>query len=161
MRSRAGSTWTFSFTGSLEGVRVGANAVLLDDGKVLIAGGTDDGAHSYLNTAELYDPGTGRFQATGDMTVPRSVAGATRMAGGRVLVVGGEDLTDDRSDVQALRTAETYDPKSGKFSPTGEMGDYREWPTATLLANGKVLVTAGGTASSELYWPDSPSASKS
>jgi hypothetical protein len=54
-------------------------------------------------------------------------------------------------------TAELYDPDAGTYSATGSMSATRESHTATLLANGKVLMTGGGgqgfLASAELYDP--------
>src|SRR5262249_12299479 len=49
--------------------RVGHSATLLPDGKVLIAGGYNG---EYLQSAELYDPSTGRTSPTGRLTAPRS-----------------------------------------------------------------------------------------
>jgi WD40 repeat protein len=67
-----------------------------------------------------------------------------------VLVVGGLNLDSDKG---SLATAELYDPTSGKWSPTGSMGFNRSDFTATLLANGRVLVAGGGSNSAELYDP--------
>jgi len=58
-----------------------------------------------------------------------------------------------------LKTAELYDSATGQFSATGEMNTGRQNQTATLLPNGKVLLTggynaSGHLASSELYDPD-------
>src|SRR5205814_7357196 len=58
-----------------------------------------------------------------------------------------------------LASAEIYDPNTGAWSPTGSMANARSRHTATLLANGKVLVTGGSivrdtSASAELYDPD-------
>jgi hypothetical protein len=67
------STGTFSLTGSMNTAKV-APAVLLENGKVLVVGGSAD--------AELYDPATGRFTATGSLTTARTSSGAhfSRMA---------------------------------------------------------------------------------
>jgi acyl CoA:acetate/3-ketoacid CoA transferase alpha subunit len=80
-----------------------------------------------------------------------------RSAGGTdtVLVVGGY-----RSDTEECqRTAQLYDSASGRFTPTGSMSVGRNFHTATLLADGQVLVAGGfhtrlGTlTSAELYDP--------
>jgi len=56
------------------------------------------------------------------------------------------------------KSAELYDPATGLFSPTGSMSSPRSGNTATLLANGKVLIVGGADgsgllASAELYDP--------
>lgn len=67
-------------TGPTSTERVGATLTLLQNGKVLIAG---------KGTAELYDPGTGTWSATGNPTAARQYATATRLQNGKVLVAGG------------------------------------------------------------------------
>jgi len=133
-------------------VRVVHTATLLPNGKVLIAGGTD--YHFTLGSAELYDPSTGTFTATGSMTTPRADHTATLLANGKVLLTGGGQALVDGFAI-SLSSAEIYDPATGTFTPTGNMSVARAFHTATLLANGKVLI-AGGTflpAPLELYDP--------
>jgi hypothetical protein len=121
--------------------RYGATATLLRDGRVLIAGsGLTYPSETSLNSAELYDPVTGRFSATGSMAEARAHHTATLLSDGRVLVVGGEN--DEGAGV-FLNSAELYDPASGRFSPTGAMSTPRENQSATLLRDGRVLVTGG------------------
>jgi hypothetical protein len=68
-----------------------------------------------------------------------------------VLVVGGVD-----SGGNDLTSAELYDPVTGVWSTTGSLATGRGSHTATLLPNGKVLVSggynAGPLASAELYF---------
>ena len=57
-----------------------------------------------------------------------------------------------------LASAELYDPKSGTFSLTGSMAAVRGSHTATLIADGRVLIAGGSDgsaalASAELYQP--------
>jgi hypothetical protein len=136
-------TGTFSPTGSLATPRETHTATLLDDGRVLIAGGNDTSDHG-VATAELYDPKTGTFSPTGSMTTSRAFHTATLLSDGRVLIIGGGRAawTGD-----VLDTAEIYDPKSGTFSMTGAMPETRVFHTATLLADGRVLITGGSNGS--------------
>ena len=148
---------TFSGSGALTVDRgFGFSATLLENGKVLLAGG--GGYLSPLPSAELYDPASGTFSPTGDMTAPRSFHTATFLADGRVLVAGGSRFGFPES---SIASAEIYDPVSGTFTPTGEMTAARQDHTATLLADGRVLVAGGyeadgnrrGLATAEVYDP--------
>jgi Kelch motif protein/galactose oxidase-like protein len=147
------ATGTWSSTGSMSTARYGQTATLLQNGKVLVAGGSSgtSGGPSFAS-AELYDPATGTWSSAGSMTAGRQKHTATLLSNGKVLVVGGRD-----SNGTDLATAELYDPASGTsgtWSPTGPMTTARANQTATLLANGKVLVAGGYLlASAELYDP--------
>ncbi len=69
---------------------------------------------------------------------------ATLLRNGDVLIAGG--LTGNNPGT-ALRTAELYDPKRHTFSKTGNMFVARGGASATLLRDGKVLITGGWTPS--------------
>jgi uncharacterized protein (TIGR03437 family) len=150
------ATGTFSVTGSMTTPRGDHTATLLNDGQVLVAGGFNgqyvfgpngSGGLTVVASAELYDPGTGTFTATGSMTTPRVYHTATPLNGGQVLMAGG---SGDSS-------AELYDPAKGTFSATGSMTTVRVWNTATWLNDGQALVAGGfngsDLASAELYHP--------
>jgi large repetitive protein len=133
-------------------------ATLLQNGKVLLVGGETGWtgippSPIVTASADLYDPATGVFQATGDMTTGRESHTATLLGDGRVLVTGGARLQG--TTWETLQTAEIYDPASGTFSSTGSMVNARSFHTATLLSNGNVLVTGGnvGGVTAELYDP--------
>src|SRR5205823_11552805 len=133
-----GAPVTFVVTGSLATARAGQpsghTATLLPNGNVLVAGGGDiDGIHP---SAELYDPASGTWSATGSLATPRSGHTATLLPNGKVLVAGG-------GDGSILASAELYDPASGTWSATGRVATARFGYTATLLPNGKVLVAGG------------------
>jgi hypothetical protein len=85
------TTGLFTATGSMvtEVTRSMHTATLLPNGKVLITGGSANGATG-LASAELYDPVTGLFTATGSMTMLRVFHTATLLpVSGKVLVTGG------------------------------------------------------------------------
>lgn len=155
------TTGTWTATGDLAVARTGHTATMLKDGEVLVAGGVrgvDPGG--FLASAELYDPSTGRWSATGSMTSVRVNASATLLLDGRVLIAGGTD--PDLIDVVA--SAELYDPSTGTWSPTVSLGTGRAGHTAVLLGDGHVLVVGGergsptdALASAELYDPGSGS----
>jgi hypothetical protein len=135
--------------------RSGHTATLLSDGKVLIAGGMRRNQDFY-RSAELYDPATGKFQRTGEMSVGRVGHIAVLLRSGKVLIAGGwigHGTTD---------TAEMYDPATGRFTTISKMATRRARPSATLLANGEVLLAGGddrdgpdgAIASAEIFHPD-------
>jgi len=158
-------TGTFTQTGSMAVGRYLHTATLLQNGKVLIAGGITTSASEPVGTAELYDPATGTFTMTGAMATAREQHTATLLADGRVLIVGGTTsqpatltsawLATGTIDLQGTATAEIYDPSTGSFSGTGSMAAARTFHTATLLPNGTVLIAGGGNENStaEVYDP--------
>jgi hypothetical protein len=113
---------------------------LLADGRVLVTGGTHTGdTGSVINReAEIYDPATGTFSATGSMTVPRFTHAAIRLNDGRVLVLGGQQTAK-----ASLASAEIFDPAAGTFTAAGNMQAPREGPTVALLKDGRVLIVGG------------------
>jgi hypothetical protein len=111
-----------------------------------VAGGPDGNA-----SAELYDPATGAWTATGSLGTGRDGHTATLLPNVKVLVAGGFYTFG------TLASAELYDPASGTWSATGSLNTARAYDTATLLPNGLVLVAGGSNdnffslASAELY----------
>ncbi len=144
---------SFAPTGSLSVPRESATATLLRDGRVLVAGG-DAGRHEDIRiyaTAELYDPGSGSFAPTGDMTIERHKHDAVRLRDGRVLIVGG---SDERDDLGLYDSAELYDPATRTFTAAGSLNEprYKFRGTTVLLADGRVLVCCGA-AGAETFDP--------
>jgi N-acetylneuraminic acid mutarotase len=131
---------TFTPTGSMTVPRAGQTITMLRDGRVLLTGGVQNaGFRSQLSSAEIYDPASGTFSATGSMTVPREGHTATMLRDGRVLIAGGSD-----NGIHTLDSAEIYDPSSGTFSRTGHLHQPRVAHVAALLGTGKVLIAGGG-----------------
>jgi hypothetical protein len=91
------------------------------------------------------------------MNVRRYFHTATLLANGKVLIVGGASV--ESKDVQPLTTAELYDPSTGSFALTGNLGTPLWVTSATLLNDGRVLIVGSvangncATNSAELYDP--------
>jgi hypothetical protein len=136
------STGTWSTTiGSTSQGSWEASATLLNNGKVLVAGGHDQSS-SFAN-ADLYDPSTNTWSTTGSMNAARNNHIATRLNNGKVLVAGGHDSSS------YLASAELYDPSTGTWSTTDGRIIARHNHKAVLLNNGKVLVAGGSNNSSK------------
>jgi hypothetical protein len=129
---------SFAPTGRMGTARAFHTATLLTNGKVLVTGGAVGGA--VLATAEIFDPANGSFAPTANMGSVRCFHTATLLKDGTVLVTGG---LGNFFRMPALSAAELFDPASGTFSATADMTAARYSHTATLLTNGKVLVTGG------------------
>jgi hypothetical protein len=142
------STLTFERIGSMQYGRISHTASLLDDGKVLIAGGRGEKVN---NSAELYDPKTKQFVPTGSMQEARYKHTAGLLPDGKVLIAGGSDERDWNGN---LKSAEIYDPKTGKFTGTSAMNDSRfKLPhEAAQLGKGRLLI-AGGSKQAEIFDP--------
>jgi len=144
---------TWASTGAMSTAREYSTATLLANGQVLVTGGYNYRySYTYLATAEVYDPATGTWSATGSMASTRYQHTATLLPNGKVLVTGGY------SSSGLLATAEVYDPATGTWSATGSMAAGRYQHTAVLLPNGKVLVvggyrSSGALATAEVYDP--------
>ena len=137
--------------------RVGAAAVKLNDGRMLIVGGKSGrmmtsrlrniASFTPLNTAEIFDPESGTFIRTGDMSAPHYLATATMLDNGDVLVVGGWTIRGPL--VVGMRDAEVYQPERNRFVHVGQTNVARLTNTATLMNDGEVLI-AGGVADKAL-----------
>jgi hypothetical protein len=146
-----------STTGSLAAGRNDARAVLLPDGKVLVAGGSA-AAGGILTSAERYDPVAGTWSSAGDMATSRVRHTATLLPTGEVLAAGGFGGTSPTH----LKSAELYGASGNAWAPASDMASIRSYHTATLLGSGRVLVAGGigltnGLTSAELYTPSSNS----
>jgi hypothetical protein len=162
------STGLFTRTGNMPGPIAQHTATRLSSGLVLITGGdfcgaTGAGAGSECaaedgsNQTLLYDAVTGTFNVTGSMAFARIGHSATLLSNGKVLIGGGFGADPVTFDDATTFTAEIYDPAIGLFSRTGSMVSARTSHTATLLADGRVLVVGGcdqiecSLSSAEIY----------
>ncbi|MGH2466052.1 MAG: Kelch repeat-containing protein, partial [Candidatus Limnocylindrales bacterium] len=128
-------------TGAMTTRRSDSQVALLNDGRVLVAGGVFDDPGPDPLSAQIYDPSTNAFGSTGTMRQIRSRATATTLTDGRVLIAGG--IFGDQGGTVAMSTAELYDPSTGTFRTTGSMYQARYQSTAIRLADGRVLVIGG------------------
>jgi hypothetical protein len=135
----------FVVVGDMTTPRAEHIAILLDDGRVLIAGGETPspvgttGQLAQLRSAEIYDPGTRKFEATDSMRSARLALTAVLLRDGNVLFVGGSD-------------AEIYDVNQRRFAPTGGPIDEITSPLAVMLNDGNVLVCGDSATSCEIYF---------
>lgn len=135
-------SWTS--TGSLIEGRGDFTATVLDDGRVLVAGG-----HGPAPTvgAELYNPATGTFAATGAPVTRRDDHVAVKLQNGNVLIAGGEQT----GVWSTISSSELYNPVTGTFSTTGVMVSARREFSAERLADGRVIAIGGWNGGSGRY----------
>jgi len=136
---------------SMTAKRAAHTATLLDNGKVLIAGGFV-GNGSGLSSVELFDPTSNTFTSVESLSAARAGHTAIQLPNGKILIAGGYNG-------DYLNSAEIFDPTTNRFTSTGRMVTARSGHVATLLNSGKVLLAGGvGTgwtflADAELYDP--------
>jgi hypothetical protein len=113
------------------------SATRMFGGRVLMAGSAASIAAG--RSAEVYEPGD-TWTVLPDMSIDRYWHTATLLPCGEVLVVGGRTIGGANP---TLVSAERFNPRRGTWAPTGPLGTRRQRHTATLLPDGKVLVTGG------------------
>jgi hypothetical protein len=156
----------FSLTGRLMQGRHGHTATLLGNGDVLIVGGYSDSGgtqngNNLVATAEIYNPLSGTFMLTSSTIVARAYHSATLLPNGKVLIAGGVTAAQSQSPTSSV---ELYDPVAQTFTPAGNMSAVRYNHAATLLNDGRVLISDGltiagtpgnGIGLDEIYDPNS------
>jgi len=139
------STAQWETIGRLTRPRANASGVTLHDGSVLLAAGftsTDEDEESIIlsrKTSERFGPtGVGLVSAEmqSEYYLLRTL---TTLVDGRVLLVGGRDRfrENEPSDV------EVYSPETNVWNPTSPLPESRGSHGATLLRDGRVLITGG------------------
>ena len=132
-------TWT-PVPGTMSTPRYAFAQVGLPDGRVLAIGGRSTGQPS-LDSAEIYDPNTGRFSPAGRMSTPRFIPLATLLPSGKVLVAGGRGVDGP------LASAETFDPAAADpaaaWQPAESTSSAQLEGATALTSDGNVVVTGG------------------
>jgi len=128
-------------------------ATALHDGRVLFVGGWMKDANGNWQTtsatAQIFDPATSRFEIVGNLRQPRYGHTATMFPDGRVLIWGGSVYYSGTNTTYRKRDYEVFDPLTNTFSSYGIYAGYpnsiamRSRHTATLLADGRVLIAGG------------------
>ena len=144
--------WTA--TGQLQTPRWSLDAVTLKNGKALFAGGASgfkaDGA---LDTAELFDPATGKFTFTANkLSAARQSYGISLLNNGQVLISGG-NAAGNNLNGSGLTTTDIYDPETNQFRPVAPMKSGRSLHAQLTLRDGRVLVIGGAQTDAEIFDP--------
>lgn len=153
------STGKFTLVGHMTTPRAFHTAILLPNGKVLIAGGNGDDIYSYYDSIELYDPITNRSKLIGKMTTPRAFHNATLLSNGQILFNGGVYISKGKllangfyikninkyvpaeyEQIQHnLTNAEIFDPTTKKSNLIKSKSALLDSPYSVLLPDGNVF----------------------
>jgi hypothetical protein len=147
---------TWRMTAPMHVARRAHGAVLLTDGRVLVAGGSSGGfeASRQLDSVEIFDPKTETWTLVAPLHEARWGPTIDLLQNGKVLVTGG-----GISPLGARRSAELFDPQQGTWSDAGNLSQARSGHRSIQLRDGRVLIVGGWyvnryLSSCELYSPD-------
>lgn len=137
------TTQKFTRSGDMKVRHLGTgNGALLADGRVLLTGGGLPG----IADSEIYNPVSRTWTQASPMGTERRLHTVTLLRDGRVLIAGGFVcciVEGQTASETATAAAELFDPATGHFTPTGSMAVPRALHQATLLPDGRVLVSGG------------------
>jgi hypothetical protein len=140
--------------GALLTPRTAHTATKLQDGRILIAGGTDL-VPNVLSSVEIYDPVTGISTAAASMSAARTQHTATLLNDGRVFVAGGTSSFDFSDPLGAIgsfhKSTEIFDPVLGTWSSGPNLPKPLALHTASLTGNGEVLIVGGVDVTTILF----------
>jgi N-acetylneuraminic acid mutarotase len=147
------ATGKWTTTGSMTTPRYSHSATLLSNGEVLVAGGIlslneSTGLYVCTATAEVYNPSTGKWTATGSLPETRCAHSAALLESGSVLSAGGGQANSPDT------AAYLYSPATGTWAATGSTIDPTLSSGVAVLQNGEVLLVGAAanlTNSAELY----------
>jgi N-acetylneuraminic acid mutarotase len=117
----------------------GGSAVLLDDGRVLVAGGS--GKVGQESSVEIFDPRKSTWVKTKPMAVGRSGFSLEKLPDGRLLAAGGIDWDAEK----ILSIAEIFDPDTETWSRVEDLPSPRYGHMSARL--GDRVVVFGGSDS--------------
>ncbi len=173
-------TWTSSL--DMLQPRTKHTSSVLSDGRVIVVGGTNSSGTLY--SAEIYDPVLQHWTSSGGSLLPRIGHSVTALKNGMILVVGGQIPTEKSNqnplvlcensneatpsagvtkryhcEDGAAALTEIYDPTNDSWGKSSSLLTPRWGHTATLLDDGRVLVTGGtnnysSVVESEIFDPD-------
>ena len=135
--------------------RAGASATMLNDGRILFAGGISGSVaagYTSIGSAEIYDPVQNKFAATGNMITARAGHSAVLLNNGDVMMIGGASGSvgggtstaelqlafDTGVSGAMLNSTEIFDPTTGTFAPGGQLTEDRAVMSAIVVQQGTV-----------------------
>lgn len=110
-------------------------SVLLDDGRVLVIGGTD-GIFAPKDTTEFYDPVTETFSWGPSLPIPVAALKCMKLADGNVLIYGAQLSNLNNSTM-------LYDRTRNQIFTIANSKYRREWSIASELPDGGILFYGG------------------
>jgi hypothetical protein len=139
-------TWSFVASTQFKNTRDYGSAVMYENGKVLIIGGSDPPT----NTAEIIDLNASQpaWSYTNSMANARRQENATILPDGTVLVTGGSSGKGFNNSNSPVFSAEMWNPATGQWTSWASSGAFRGYHSvALLLPDGRVLSAGGDTQS--------------
>jgi hypothetical protein len=148
--------------GDLHIARSGAAAVVLTDGRVLIAGGSvplttpiqlPDGTTNffgYSTSAEIFDPQFNSWSLAGSMHFARGSTALLALRHGMAVAAGGCDFANQQLGLGIpLNNTEVFDPSTTSWTVTAPLPEPRCGATGVLLRDGRALVTGGSFSNNQ------------
>ncbi len=135
-------TDTWSQADDMREGHTGGLAVVLKDGRVLVAGGYNQA--EALASSEVFDPNLGEWMRTASMARKTFANTATVLFDGTVLFTGGFGMSRTKGGITP--GSEVFDPKSNEWRKAPDTVHGRMGHTSTLLPDGRVITIGGSTA---------------
>jgi hypothetical protein len=145
-------TGTWAETDAMSSPRLGAVAVTLSDGRVLVAGGVPEwGGDVPLDSAEIFDPEARSWSPAGTLSGPRDRFSIVALPDGGALVLGGVlagigAAGETLYPSGVMSSVERFDPGTNTWSPTDDFDAAGRRPATAALADGQIFAVAGRNA---------------